>query len=426
METYKRHLVVTNNRLELDIRAVGSAALNTVVLPFMENGKLIIDAITQNTDSGTAVTMVGTGGNLPFTGMAVTAVFSMQGEEPALLLTAVGDAQWTLARGFPAMGGSFLDQMRYLAPTLVLRSHAASEEQAAGMTFAGTLNMDSPFGVLELFFPQGQHHLTGIITMTPRLDDIDADIVPVPEMHLTGTEGGTANLGVFHLNDVSFEIQVLAAFDEYWLQWDRRVALGLRAVVPFEAQGTSHQIPLYASIGEPDAPLILMADLSEVGSVGLHELEALVKDAGLSVPFDFDVANLVKFSSLEVAIDPQGSPLVRYVSMEVQTEVEWTIVTNLLELQAIDLHFRVDTPLTAPKVNGSLAALIAIGDYGTLEATIFFDQSVALGASLREGDEPLNIREVYHHFTNTTNEHLPDLTVDTFVLFAQLPSGRGP
>src|SRR5215218_7454128 len=289
MQTYKSHLVVTNNRLELDIRAVGSAALNEEILPFPENGKLIIDAITQNTDTGTEVTIAGTGGNLPFTGMLVTAVFTMHGEEPALTITAEGDGLWTLAHGFPAVQGTFLEQMRYKAPTLVLRSHAASEEIDAGMTFAGTLDMNSPFGVLELFFPQGQHHLSGPIVMAPRLDDISEDIVPLPSIYLAGSEGGTADLGVFHLNDVSFEVEVLTFLDEYWVQWERRVLFSLRASVPFEAQGTTHHIPLYASVGEPDAPILLTADMRDVGSVGLHELETLVNGAGLSQPFDFDV-----------------------------------------------------------------------------------------------------------------------------------------
>lgn len=424
MYTYRRHLVVTNDRLEFDIRAVGSAALNEEILPFMENGKLIIDAITQNRDTGPEeVTIVGTGGNLPFTGMHVTAMFTMHGEEPALTITAVGDGQWTLAQAFPAMQGTFLEQMRYLAPSLVLRSHPATEEDVAGMTFAGTLDMDSPFGVLELFFPQGQHHMSGPIVMAPRLDDIAEDIVPLPSIYLAGSEGGTADLHVFHLNDASFEINVYAYFDEYWVQWDRRVLFSLRVTVPFEAQGTTHHIPLYASVGDPDAPILLTADMREVGNVGLHELEELVS-AGLNVPFDFNIGNLLQFTELKVVIDPKGESLVRHVAMEVQTEAEWTIVRDLFELQAIDLHFRVDTSLT-PKVTGSVAALMAIGEYGTLETTIFFGQK-ALGAALREGDGPLNIREVYEHFTRTTNDHLPDLVVDDFVLFAQLPSDTQP
>lgn len=133
METLKSYLVVTNNRLELDIRAVGSAALNEEILPFTENGKLVIDAITQNTDTGTEVTIVGTGGNLPFMGMQVTAVFAMQGEEPALTITAIGDGRWTLAHAFPAMQNTFLEQMRYEASTLVLRSHPATEKEVVVM-----------------------------------------------------------------------------------------------------------------------------------------------------------------------------------------------------------------------------------------------------------------------------------------------------
>src|SRR5262249_3615838 len=71
---------------------------------------------------------------------------------------------------------------------------------------------------------------------------------------------------------------------------------------------------------------------------------------------------------------------------------------------------------------GSLAGLIGLGQNGTLEAGIDFGSGRIFG-SLREGDGPLDIREVYSGFTGDPNPPLPELLVTEFEFSYDLGTG---
>ncbi|MCZ8049973.1 MULTISPECIES: DUF6603 domain-containing protein [unclassified Microcystis] len=261
--------------------------------------------------------------------------------------------------------------------------------------------------------------------MTPSIPEVSADIEPVPNMFIEGPDGITTDLTLFQLTDIRYELCIDPRFNYDKVEWDNIVYLAFSANVPFQAQGTQHSIFLSAQLFNPQSDVRLSADLSDLGNVALEELGSLVNHTGLTTPFDFNIKQLVRFANLDIVINPTGSPKIRYVNLKLETQESWTIVEDLLTLEAIDVSFRVDDPLGGRNLSGSVSGLVGIGESGTLELSAFFGNNfseTSIGGGLRRGDPPLNIREVYEHFTKKTNPHLPDLVVTAFDFFMELPT----
>jgi hypothetical protein len=239
--------------------------------------------------------------------MQVTAVFSLQATNPAIVVTATADSNWTLAQEYPSLQHTLVESIHYNSPSLILSSYDASTEAKRGMTFHGTLGNDSIFGILELLFPKVEHRLYGEITMTPRIPEVSADIEPVPNMFIEGPEGITTDLTLFHLTDIRYEICVDPRFNYDKVEWDNIVYFAFSANVPFQAQGTQHSIFLSAQLLNPQSDVRLSADLSDLGNVALEELGSLVNHTGLTTPFDFNIKQLVRFANLDIVINPTGS-----------------------------------------------------------------------------------------------------------------------
>jgi hypothetical protein len=421
----KTHIIITNNRLELAINDLASSDLSQLFVPYLRDGKLIIENITQQAATDTEITVVGTGSQPPFAGMQVTAVFSIQAANPAIVVTATADNNWTLAQEYPSLQHTLVESIHYNTPTLILSSYDVSAQIKRGMTFHATLHNNSIFGILELLFPKVEHRLYGEITMTPSIPEVSADIEPVPNMFIEGPDGITTDLTLFQLTDIRYELCIDPRFNYDKVEWDNIVYLAFSANVPFQAQGTQHSIFLSAQLFNPQSDVRLSADLSDLGNVALEELGALVNHTGLTTPFDFNIKQLVRFANLDIVINPTGSPKIRYVNLKLETQESWTIVEDLLTLEAIDVSFRVDDPLGGRNLSGSVSGLVGIGESGTLELSAFFGNNfseTSIGGGLRRGDPPLNIREVYEHFTKKTNPHLPDLVVTAFDFFMELPT----
>ncbi|MCZ8049974.1 MAG: hypothetical protein GPI90_15855 [Microcystis aeruginosa K13-05] len=144
----KTHIIITNNRLELAINDLASSDLSQLFVPYLRNGKLIIENITQQAATDTEITVVGTGSQPPFAGMQVTAVFSIQAANPAIVVTATADNNWTLAQEYPSLQHTLVESIHYNTPTLILSSYDVSAQIKRGMTFHATLHNNSIFGIL--------------------------------------------------------------------------------------------------------------------------------------------------------------------------------------------------------------------------------------------------------------------------------------
>src|SRR5689334_12942445 len=101
-------LGVINNRLDLNIAAVGSSTVSRALAPYCADGILHMRDVVDPVIDATSITLSGTGDALPFLNMPLTVVFSLadaQDSTVEVALTATGPAGWSLAQSFPSLQG---------------------------------------------------------------------------------------------------------------------------------------------------------------------------------------------------------------------------------------------------------------------------------------------------------------------------------
>ncbi|GAA4198617.1 hypothetical protein GCM10022252_49400 [Streptosporangium oxazolinicum] len=398
--------------LDLDVAALGSALLSAHL-----GERFTLGAVTGRTELANGMTVTGTGASGPFTGLAVTATFTADGSAVTADITGTGDETWTFVTAYPVLKATLFETLRFRRPVLHLTP--------SGLAFTGTLIITTPMAPLDLMMPGAVHAVTGEIEMVTEIEGLGLDITPVPDIVLYGPEGHTLDLGLVTLTGLRYEI-----FADPWLNYatgdmDPRGRVALTGAIPFTASGTTHQVLIGADIMGWGESLVLKADLGELGEAAFEEIVAFLGQDSLDIPVDLEVTAPVVPRDLTVRVTPKATRMVSHVSLTLQTSHEWDL--DLFVVQAVDLTFRVDDPLGDARVTVAVAGLFGIGEHGTLEITAGAGDSLALGGALREGDPPLNIREVWQEFTNETGAtHLPDLKVEHFDLSVRLPSGAIP
>lgn len=365
-----------------------------------------------STDTDDGVTVTGTAATGRFAGMTVTARFTAaSGTE----VVGTAGPEWAFTPGFPEVAGGVFDSLRFTAPTLTRKADG-------GFDFAGTLIVTTPMAVLDLI--ADEHPVTGRIDIFTQIPDVpDFTITPAPQIALYGPQNGTADLGLFQVTGLAYAIFGDVRLDYNTADTIVRTSLVINGAIPFTTYGQPRQIPIGAAFDNWGSAIRFTADLSDAGRAAFSDIAAFLRQDDLSVPGALEVTAPILPTEFACMVDPAGTDKIAYVSLSMETQEEWTIVPGLL-MQAVDLDFRIDSPLSSPSVQVNISGLLAVGEYGTLELTTGFGTAGgSIGGELRTGDKPLSIREVYTDFTgDDTAEHLPDLAVTTFEFGAVLPT----
>ncbi|WP_329222711.1 hypothetical protein OG352_36205 [Streptomyces sp. NBC_01485] len=398
----------------IDVTVGALTGVGDLFASFFPDGHLVLSSVTGRTETADGVRATGTGASGPFTGMALEVSFTSAPNSVRVVVRATGAPDWTFSQAFPPLRDSIFDTLRFRSPVLVLDSAATA------MTFGGVLVVTTPMAALDLLMPGVTHTLTGEITMVSGPAALDFPTTPVPDILLYGPERLTLGLGLFTLTELRYEITSDPVFNYYDIDWKARGSITVTAAVPVTVAGTRRNVLVSTGIAGWGDSLLFSGDFSELGDLSLADVTGFVGQSVLPVPFDFSVTGPVVLSDVEMQVTP-ATLSVDHISVTLETREQWTVVPNLLDLQAIDLHFRIDSPLSSPRTSGILTGLFGIGESGTLQISADFGAGT-LGGSLREGDGPLSMREVYTALTGADPTEVPDLSVDKFDLGLTMPT----
>ncbi|GAA4495052.1 hypothetical protein GCM10023191_035180 [Actinoallomurus oryzae] len=420
---------VTGARLDLPLTALDSTAITAAFGPFLPEGTFVLRDVTDRHETTAGVQVTGTGDAGPFTGMTVVADFAVTATDTTLTVTATGDSTWTFVTAFPALEPTLWNDLTYDTPRLVLSSTTPPDPgdplAQIPMTFTGTLTISTLLAPLDLLFFGVTHELSGRVTVLPPPPDSALAFARVPSILLQGPEAPALDLGLLSITGRRYELYAIPRFDYSTGDYGVAGRLAILAGVPVTIGGSTTVVGLMAELGTWTDDIVLEADLSSLGDLAFEEVIAFARqqDAGLANPFAIDVGNSpVRLSTVSVRLaQPLG---VRSMTLLLETTKQWDLGGGFV-LDAVDLTFRLDDPFgSGRRLNGVVSGLLGWGANGTLEISADFGTR-SLGGALREGDGPLNIREVFTDLTGRDPGHFPDLVVEQFEIFGAMPSG-GP
>ncbi|GAB3279505.1 DUF6603 domain-containing protein [Kineosporia babensis] len=410
--------IVTATDGRLDVQLDALTGISAFFTGFFPAGRLVLTSVTTTAATADGVTVTGTGASGPFTGMAVSATFAAAGGTVTALVRATGDQNWTFVDAFGVLRHSIFDSLRFQGPALVLDSTTAV------MSFTGTLIITTPMAPLDLLLPGVTHTVTGEITTVTGDPELGFPTSTVPDILLYGPQGASLDLGLFTLTDLRYEILGDPTFDYDVVDYAVQSSIVVTGSVPVRVAGVPHSALLYTEIFGWGDSVLFVADFTDLGPLSLADVAAFTGQSSLPIPFDFDVSSPVVLTDVRMLVAPKTMTL-SYISVKLETAEEWQIVEDVLDLQAIDLTFRIDSPLSGARLSGVLSGLFGIGASGVLEMSANFgDRSV--GGALRSGDGPLSIREVYTDFTGQDPAPVPDLAVARFDFGLAFPPAPQP
>ncbi|MFI0960707.1 DUF6603 domain-containing protein [Streptomyces sp. NPDC021080] len=421
-------VTVTDGRVDLALDALVGGPAAVFLGRLLTGGRLVLREASRADTTG-GVTVSGTGNAAPFHGMTVIAALTASGDgQVVAVVEGDGDEAWSFAGNLPGLNGTVFDGMSFQRPRLRVDSAAVALAEAAvpgsgSASFTGTLVVGTRLVLLDLVFAGTEHTIDGTVRMVSGLPGSDAVTGTVPDLVLSGPTGGSADLGLFAVEQLRYEIYGNPRFSYYLADFNVLASLRITGVIPFTTTAGRNEVVLSMEVVGAGEQVLLEADFSDVGPIRLSDAAALVGSAGLPVPggFGFDITAPVRLTDLSLLLTPGAPDLVASIRVVLETQDTWPVVPGLLTLQAVDASFRIERPLSAaPVVLGSLSGLLAVGTSGTLELVIDFG-SRTLAGQLRDGDGPLHIREIYRHFIGGDPGHLPDITVKAFDFLLTLP-----
>uniref|UniRef100_UPI0015F0A904 hypothetical protein n=1 Tax=Streptomyces shenzhenensis TaxID=943815 RepID=UPI0015F0A904 len=424
-EELRDAVAVTGGRLDLALATLLQGKAAVFFGLFLPDGRLVLrDATAADTDRG--VTVTGTGDAAPFQEMAVTARLTADETGSVVaVLDAGGDQGWSFAGSFPGLRDSLFERLTFRQPALHADSTVIEAASRATGSFSGTLTDGTRpdlLALLDLAFPSSGRSVSGDIGMVSGLPGSGVKTSTVAVVVLKGPADSGVDLGPFTVERLRYEIYGIPQFNYYLVDFEVPSFLRLTGQIPFSTASGQHKVLMTMEMSADGAEVLLDADFTDVGPVGLADAAALTGPGGLTVPFGFDITSPVVLTDLRLTLTPGGQSLVSSAAMTLQTAERWEIAPGLLALQEIDVRFVVSQPMGGPdrRFDGTVTGLVAIGRNGTLVLCADF-ASRTFSGTLRDGDGPLSIREAYQHFVGGDATHLPEIDVSGFDFSVTLP-----
>ena len=396
----------------LSIDALKSGAAESISDDFLPDKKLRLSgASVVQPETADAITVRGTGLDLPFKSLAVEVVFYLEGGTAAFSLTATGNADWTLAKSFPPFAHTLAEQLRFAtAPKLFLDTHARADGRPSGLSFDGMLDLNKLTVGLASLLGQPDLRLSGPIELKAKGSKFYG-------INLVALVSKSIDLGIAKVDELTFrvgsQLHSYTGKQKYYI----KPFVELAAAIPFSS--TKPKIPISARATTLGSGFRFQADLSSAIDVVIDELTSLTNGHGMDnvLPDGFQLSRFLKLNEFFFDFDPSAKK-VTFIGMGVQSTQSWRVLhvaeTNQnLEVQKIQLAFIVGDPFGAAYKSLTINGAFAIGNAGIIEAGMRYPGWV-VHANLKEGKK-LSLRDAVGVFKRST-EHVPIMDLEEFEL----------
>jgi Family of unknown function (DUF6603) len=417
-ESLKAALVVVEQRLTVALDTL-SAGLAAALGPFLPpGGQLVLDQVTDRTETADGVSVTGTGTTEPVTGLTVTAVFAAVAGDVTLHLRAAGGPSWSFGTSLPRLGGTLLDALRFSAPALSF-DWTGGDPAAAHLAFAGDLTTATGLAIPDLVLPPVGSALTGSVTVAPAPDTASAfGTDRWPDVTLAGPTR-QLDLGPLHVTGIHYRTTADPGLTVALGEPAYEPGLSVAGTLPVHLDAANRSIAISAELLGPADAALFAADFTDVGELRLQDVGAFLGQA-LSVPFPFEVPGAVRLARVELLYTSAAANPVGRLAATVHLGARWAI-TDRLTIAGIDTTF------TWEPAGPSVAATGLIDIAGVASLEVHADSRTRMiGARLRAGDPPLPVRTVYTALGGGDATHLPDLTVQRYESTATLPATDAP
>jgi hypothetical protein len=353
---------------------LGSSFINQISDDcFPNNAIRLTEASIEEPAESSRIIVRGKGVDLPFKGMDAEISFYLAGDDAALQLVARGDNGWNLSTGFPPFTNTVGAGVRFSGkPTLYLYSHPAPDGKPQGLTFEGTLDLDSMTGGLANLVRSRQEPLSDGLTLSGRVT-LKAKGSELQEIDLIGRVGDV-NLRIVTLQKLKFRFASSLDYDP--LQESSFIVpyIELAAEISFSAQNQNHTLPVAVQIFDINSDIRFSADLTSSLEVALDDLKRLANSVefGELLPGgDFQLGTNLKLNEFFFDLDGQNPNKVNLIGVGLKGVKPWPILQldssrQELDLQEVQLSFRLFDPFGIKNTSLMIAGEVSLGSEGIL------------------------------------------------------------
>lgn len=409
---------LSGNVFSLALPSLGSPSLTALANAALPGALLhLTGARLEEPVDGKSIIVHGKGVDLPFTGLECEARFAVFNEMASLQLSARGDKGWHLSTGFPLFEQSVLHDLSFTdspPPTLYLYSDPGEDKRPAGLTFAGSLDLNAITGGLAGLIGRSTQPVTGSFALQQQGSELDS-------FSMSGEVASGIDLVVAKNVELSFGVGAWLGTSPYDGESYFLPYLELGTTVPFSAQGESHPLPVTLTIFDLKGDFRFETDLTGLVDAAVDEIKALTQKIGLDglLPKNFDLQNYLSLSHFFFDFNPVSSPHLTQIGVDVLNAHPWTIV-HLADsnkdwaLDKVMLSLRVTNPGEQDSNKSLLASgELKVGAAGVLLISARYP-TWEFDLSLKEGTT-LNLTEVLEEFMGHA-AGAPQIELDTFTL----------
>jgi hypothetical protein len=378
----------------------GSATLKAVFDASLPNEQLVIDGTMSETSTDVVISGTGQG---PFAGMQVTATFTPQGNDVALVVTgtSAGDGDWAFATAYPSLAGSVLANLGVLAGASLILRTITDNQHPAGLGFMGNVSVGGTLLQAAKFIGTVPSlAFAGPITMVSGAPSFTL-VAPIAQPFTLGplvSLALTANLDASKTPAVAIVTTVSVTVNGS--------ATNLPAAIVFNGDPTLHLI-----VTAPSGSGVAISDLIPLALGGA--LDSLLPPVS-----QYDPTGAIALQTIDFAVVP-ATPALTGVTFSLGSTRPWTIGSQFA-VTDVDMELIVAT--SGASVSGTIAGGLQIGPNGSvcmLEATAALPDGTFSAKLDPNGSKP-NVSDLVTYLAG--NFGLPTITVSS--LDVELDPGK--